>query len=124
MIGASSTWYATSARPRISRSSAARTSEEDGKELLGRFQDRIRRRSLELRAVVDPPPRDGNRVHPGGLRREDVEGRIADVSRLCGIRTEALGSEKQRLGVRLVAFGLVAADDDLEEMAKRDGGEG
>ena len=87
------------------------------------FDDRVRLLRLEARAVVDPAPRHGDGVHPGGLRSADVEGRVADVGRLGGIGSEAFGPEKERLGIRLVALGLVAADDHLEEMAERDDGE-
>src|SRR6476659_5424694 len=125
MIGASSTWYATRARPRISRSSAARAAgSEDAKELLGGVDDRVGLRGLELRTVMDPPPRDGHRVHPCRLRREGVERRIAAVCGLRRIGPEALGSEEERLGIRLVPLGLVPSDDYVEQMTKRDGGEG
>ena len=84
------------------------------------FDDRVRLLGLETRPVVDAAPRDGDGVHPGCLRRADVEGRVADVGRRGGIGSEALGPEKKRLGIRLVTLGLVAADDHLEEMAERD----
>src|SRR5437763_13265647 len=112
MTGVSSTWYAMSARLRTSRSSAARTFGSDMLEQLGRgVDDRIRLRLLELRTVVDATPRDGDRMHPGGLRSEHVERRIADVGRLCGVGAHPLRREQQRLRIRLVPLGLVAADD-------------
>ena len=69
---------------------------------------------------MDAAPRDGDGVHPGCLRRADVEGRVADVGRLGGIGSEAFGPEKKRLRIGLVTLGLVAADDHREEMAERD----
>src|SRR5881227_3292766 len=102
MIGSSSTWYAMSARLRMSRSSAARAAAvvllEDAKELLGGVDDRVRLLGLEPRAVVDPAPRHGDGEHPRRLRRADVEGRVADVGGLLRLRAESLGAEKQRLG--------------------------
>src|SRR5579871_2702152 len=111
MIGASSTWYATSARLRMSRSSAARVASEDAKELLCRLDDRVGLGVFELGAVVNPPPRHGDRVHAGRLRREHVERGVADVGRLGGVGSQALRPEQERLGIRLVLLGLVAADD-------------
>src|SRR5579862_2753343 len=121
MIGASSTWYATSARLRTSRSSAARAAGlEDAKKLLCPVDDHVRLLSLEPRAVVDATPRHRHGEHPRRLRGADVERRVPDVGRLHGIGAEPLGSEQQRLGIRLVPLGLVAADDRLEQMAERD----
>src|SRR5581483_7922365 len=121
MIGSSSTWYAMSARLRTSRSSAARAATvvvlEEAKELLGVVDDRVGLLRLEAHAIVDPAPRHGDREHPGGLRRPDVEGRVADVGGCGRVRSKPLGTEKERLGIRLVPLGLVAADDCLEEVA-------
>src|SRR5215831_15225273 len=100
MIGASSTWYAMSARLRSSRSSAARAAAvvvlEDAKELLGGVDDRVRLLGLEAVTFVDPAPRDGDGEHARRLRRTDVEGRVADVRRLGRIGCQALHREEQR----------------------------
>jgi Glycosyl hydrolases family 38 N-terminal domain/Alpha mannosidase middle domain/Glycosyl hydrolases family 38 C-terminal beta sandwich domain len=96
---------------------------EDAKEFLGGLDDRIGPFLVETCAVVDPAPRHGDREHPRSLRRAHVEGRVADVGRPGGICSEPLGAEEERLRVGLVAFGLVAADDRLEEVAERDVGE-
>src|SRR5438270_6766052 len=116
MIGASSTWYAASARLRRPRSSAARASGEDGKELLGRVHDRVGLLGLEAGPVVDAPPRHRDGEHPGGLRSAHVERRVADVRRPGRIRAEALGTEEKRLGVGLVTLRFVATDDRFEEV--------
>src|SRR5438552_3593417 len=128
MIGASSTWYAISARLRTSRSSAARAAAvvvlEDAKELLGTVDDRVGLLRFEPGAVVDPAPGDGDREHSGGLGGTDVEGRVADVGGRGRVGTEPFRAEEERLRVWLVPLGLVAADDRLEEMPERDVGEG
>ena len=72
---------------------------------------------------MDPAPGHGDGVDPRGLRRADVEGRVADVGRLGGIGAEAFCPEEERFWIGLVAFGFVAADDRLEEMIERDRGE-
>src|SRR6266566_8062605 len=122
MIGVSSTWYAMRARLRTSRSSAARAAAvvvlEDAKELLGAVDDRVGLLGFEPRAIVDPAPRHGHREHvrrPGG---QNVEGRVADVGGRGGIGSEPLGTQQERLRIRLVAFRLVPADDRLEEVAE------
>ncbi len=46
---------------------------EEAKELLGVVDDRVGELGLELLAVVDPAPGDGDGEHPGRLRRTDVE---------------------------------------------------
>src|SRR3954468_3157590 len=128
MIGVSSTWYVMRARLRTSRNSAARAAAvvvlEDAKELLGTVDDGVGLLRLESRAVVDPAPRHGNGEHPRRLGGTDVEGRVADVGGRGGAGSEPFGAEQQRLRIRLVPLGLVAADDRLEEMAERDVGEG
>src|SRR5215471_4302528 len=100
MIGASSTWYAMSARLSTSRSSAARAAAEvvleDAKELLGRVDDRVGLLRLEPRPLVDPPPRHGDGEHPRCLRSANVEGRIADVGRAGRIGCQTLGREQER----------------------------
>src|SRR5919201_7022746 len=103
MSGSSSTWYATSARLRSSRSSRTRASTlEVAKQLLGSVDDRVRPLRLEPRAVVDPPPGDGDRVHAGGLCRTHIERRVAHVGGILRARVEALEREQQRLRLRLV----------------------
>src|SRR5215467_10801315 len=125
MMGASSTWYAMSARLRSSRNSAARAGSvvvlEDAKELLGGVDDRVGLLGLEPVALVDPAPRDGDGEHARRLRRTDVEGRVADVRRGVGVGAEALRREEERLRIGLVPLGLAAADDGLEEMSERHG---
>src|SRR5947209_12692769 len=118
MIGSSSTWYAMSARFRSSRSSAARAAGSDfGKQLLRRVDDRVGVLTLEPGAIVDAAPGDRDRAHPRRLRRADVERRVAHVGGLLRADAHPLGREQQRLGVGLVALGLVPSDDDLEQMA-------
>src|SRR2546430_2454047 len=125
MTGSSSTWYATSARLRTSRSSAARFwTLEVLKELLGGVDDRVGLLSLEAGAIVDLAPRHGDRVHAGGLCRTDVERRVADVGRLTRVGVHPARRKKQRLRVRLVPLGLVAADNRLEKMSERHAREG
>src|SRR5919204_1216462 len=121
MTGSSSTWYAISARFSSSRSSAARscTELEMLKQLLRRLDDSVRSFRLEERRVVDTAPCDGDRVQPARLGSANVERRVADVRRVVGTGAEPLEREQQRLGIRLVALGLVAADDDVEEMSDR-----
>src|SRR3954452_4910380 len=127
MIGSSSTWYAMRARLRTSRNSDARAAAvvvlEDAKELLGRVDDRVGLFSLESRSVMDPAPchRDGE--HARRLRCADVEGRVADVGGAGGVGSKPLYPEEQRRRVGLVPLGLVAADDRVEQVAKRDVGE-
>src|SRR3954471_9143282 len=127
MIGSSSTWYAMRARLRTSRNSEARAAAvvvlEDAKELLGRVDDRVGLFSLESRSVVDPAPRHRDGEHARRLRCADVEGRVADVGGAGGGGSEPLCPEEQRRRVGLAPRGLVAADDRLEQMAKRDVGE-
>src|SRR5947208_3665533 len=123
MIGSSSTWYATSARLRISRSSAARAAAvvllEDAKELLGLVDDRVGLLRLKARPLVDPAPRHCDGEHPRRLRGPDVERRVPDVGRSGRVGAEALRREQERLRVGLVPLGLVAADDRLEQVAER-----
>src|SRR5215469_11307653 len=120
MIGSSSTWYAISARLRISRSSSARAAAvvllEDAKELPGPVDDRVRLLGLEPRAVVDPPPGDGDGEHARRLRGANVEGRVPDVRRRGRIGSQALRRKQERLGVGLVPLRFVTADDRLEEV--------
>src|SRR5438132_14407781 len=105
----------------MSRSSAARcctvVALEDKQKLLRGGDDRVRLFALELLATVDAAPRHGDRVHAGRFGRADVERRVTDVRALGRIGIHALCGEQERLGVRLVTLRLVAADDDLEEMA-------
>ena len=82
--------------------------------------DRVGVLRLELLAVVDPAPGDGDGEHPGRLRRPDVERRVAHVRRFGRVCSESLGTEQQRLRIGLVTLGLVAADDGLEEVPERD----
>src|SRR4051812_25089677 len=115
MTGASSTWYAIDASFSVSRSSRARS--ESVVELIGAVDDCSRCFGLQLLAVVDAPPGDGDGVHVGRLGGPDVERRVADVCAVHRIDAHALGSDEQRLGIGLVALRLVAADDRLEEVA-------
>src|SRR5690348_6334166 len=106
MIGSSSTWYATSARLRTSRSSAARAADvvlEDAKQLLRGVDDRIGVLRLQARTVVYTAPRHRDREHARRLRGADVERRVADVGRLCRVGAESLRREQERLRVGLVA---------------------
>ena len=73
---------------------------------------------------MDPPPGDADRGHPGGPRGLHVERRVTDVRGIRGRRAESLEPEQERLGARLVALGLVTADDDLEQAGQRQPGEG
>src|ERR1700693_2731588 len=124
MTGSSSTWYATSARLKTSRDSAARSSTLDVlKQFLGGVDDRVRLFSLETRAIVDLPPRHCDRMHARGPRRTDVERRVADVCGLTRARVHPPRREQQRLGIRLVPLGLVTADDRLEQVPERNAGE-
>src|SRR5215472_4463614 len=128
MIGASSTWYAMSARLSTSRSSSARAAAvvvlEDAKELLGSVNDGVGLFRLESRGVVDPAPGHSDGEHSCRLRRADVEGRVADVGGRSRSGSQPLGAEQERLGIGLVPLGFVTADDRLEQMAERDVGEG
>src|SRR5437762_13777367 len=128
MIGVSSTWYAMRARLRTLRNSAARAAAvvvlEDAKELLGTVDDRVGPLRLESCAVVDPAPRHGNGEHPRRVGGTDVEGRVADVGGRGWDRSKTFGAEQQRVRIRLVPIGLVAAYDRPEAMAERDVGEG
>src|SRR5579859_3666665 len=108
MTGSSSTWYAISARCSVSRSSAARVSAlETAKKPLCRVDDRVGLLALELRAVVDAPPRHCDRVHLCGLRSTDIERRVADVRAVRRLDVHALCGQQQRLGIGLVLFRLV-----------------
>src|SRR5438105_857625 len=84
-------------------------------ELLSAVDDRVRLLGLQLLPVVDAAPRDGDRVDAGRLRRTHVERRVAHVRGLVWVCAETLERELQRLRIGLVALGLVAADDDVEE---------
>src|SRR5207302_6980565 len=120
MIGSSSTWYAMSARFRSSRSSAARAAGSDfGKQLLRGVDDGVGVLALEPRPVVDASPGDRDRAHARRLRGADVEGRVAHVGGVLWADAHPLGGEQQRLGIGLVALGLVAPDHDLEQVAER-----
>src|SRR5712692_6301936 len=107
----------------MSRSSAARWSTvvalEDIEKLFRGVDDRVRLFALELLTIVDAAPRHGDRVHGGRFRRADVERRVADVRALVRIDTHAFRGEQERLGMRLVTLRLVAADNNLEEVAER-----
>src|SRR4051794_39633523 len=116
MTGASSTWYAIEASFSCSRSSFARS--ESVVELIGGVDDCGRPFGLELRAVVDPSPGDRDRVHVRGLRGADVERRVADVGAIHWCNAETLCGEQQRLGIRLVQLGLVAADEGLQQIGR------
>src|SRR5712691_9552304 len=120
MTGSSSTWYAISARFSRSRSSAARArASEMLKQFLGGVDDRVRLLALQPLPVVDATPRDGDRVHARGLRRADVERRVAHVRSLDGLGVHPCRGEEQWLRIGLVLLRLVAAHDGLEQM--RDG---
>src|SRR2546430_8530011 len=124
MTGSSSTWYATSARLKTSRNSAARPSTLDVlKQLLRAVDDRVRLLSLQSPSIVDAPPRDGDRMHSGGLRGTDVEGGVADICDVAGLRIHPARCQQQGLRIGLVPLGLVAADDRLEQVPERDAGE-
>src|SRR5258708_39546767 len=98
MTGSSSRWYAINARFSRSRSSAARArASEMLKQFLGGVDDRVRLFAGESLALVDAAPRHGHRMHACRLRRANVEGRVADVGDLGGIRPPALRPEGQRL---------------------------
>src|SRR5690348_16552047 len=106
---------------RSDRSSAARASTlEVLKQLLGGVDDRIRLLALEILAIVDASPRDGEGAHAGGARRAHVERRVADVRADLGRDAHPLGRNVERLRIGLVALGLVAAHDRVEEVAERD----
>jgi hypothetical protein len=69
---------------------------------------------------VDSPPRHCDRVHARGLRRANVEGRVADVCGLKRIGVHPARREEQWLRIGLVSLGLVASDDRLEQVPERD----
>src|SRR5439155_16159597 len=105
----------------MSRSSAARVAgSEEVKQLLRGVGDRVGLLPLELLTIVDPPPRDRDGMHARGLRRAQVERRVADVCGPARLGVHPFRSEEQRLRIRLVPFGFVTADNRLEEVAERD----
>src|SRR5438270_450418 len=114
MSGSSSTWYATSARLRTSRSSAARAAGrvvlEDGKQVLRVLDEGVGLLALQYLGAVDPSPADGDRVDAGGLGGADVERRVADVGGIGGRRTETVDRGQDRIGRRLVPPGVVGRD--------------
>src|SRR5436305_10839719 len=108
MIGASSTWYAISARLRSSRSSCARAAgSEVRKQLLRRVDDRVRLLLLEAGTAVDPTPGDGDAVHAGRPRGPHVEGRVPDVGALARRDAQPARRHEQGLRIGLVPVGLV-----------------
>src|SRR5436190_2301202 len=92
--------------------------------LLRGVDDRVGVLALEPSPRMDPAPGDCDGVDSRRLRRADVERRVADVRRLVRLRVEPLEREQERLRIRLVPLRLVTADDGLEQLAERDGGEG
>src|SRR2546421_11986249 len=97
MTGSSSTWYATSARLRTSRSSAARSwTLEVLKELLGGVDDRVGLLSLEAGAIVGLAPPHRDRVHAGGPRPAKVGRRGAAGGPLPPGRRHPARPPKQR----------------------------
>ena len=69
---------------------------------------------------MDVAPGDGDRGHARGPGGPDVERRVADVGGRRGRRAEPLERQEQRLGIRLVALGVVARDDDVERAEERE----
>src|SRR5947209_3859722 len=118
MSGSSSTWYATSARLRSSRSSAARAAGrvvlEDGKQVLRVLDEGVGLFALQYLGAVDPSPADGDGVNAGGLGGADVERRVADVGGIGGRRAETVDRGQDRIGCRLVPLGVVGRDHDVE----------
>src|SRR5438132_281907 len=77
--------YEMDARVKTSRSSLARVEAlEDGKQLLGALDVRVRFLGSEALNRMDLSPGDGDRVHARRLRGAHVEGRVADVGRVGG----------------------------------------
>src|SRR5262245_56119566 len=117
MNGSSSTWYATSARLRTSRSSAARAAVvalEDGKQLLRVTHELVGLLAPQDLVVVDAAPRDGDCVNAGRLRSADIERRVADVRGLARRGAEPLECLEDRIGRRLVAFGVIRGDHNVQ----------
>src|SRR5205085_10269343 len=104
MIGSSSRWYASSARVRIWRSSAARCAcSETANELHRPVDEEVWACGPERLRGVDAAPPDGDGEHAGALRRLHVEGRVADVRRLLGTCAEQLERAQDPAGMGLVA---------------------
>src|SRR5437763_2286119 len=111
--GSSRTWYAYPYRFSSSRSSSARDRVlEDAKELPRGSDHRVR-----VLDSMDAAPADCHREHACRARGRDVEWRVADIRGIEGPRVEQLERFEHRLGMGLVAFGIVRADDDVEEVA-------
>src|SRR5207302_4792744 len=103
------------ARVKTSRSSLARVEAlEDGKQLLGALDVRVRFLGSEALNRMDLSPGDGDRVHARRLRGAHVEGRVADVGRVRGTSIEQLERFEDGVGSRLVALRVVGADHDVE----------
>src|SRR5262245_8579790 len=96
------------------RSSAARsvgaTVLEDTEQLLGRTDERIGLLGEQALVRMDAAPADGDREDARSLRGADVERRVADVDGLVGRTLELLDREQDRLGIRLVALGVLESD--------------
>jgi hypothetical protein len=90
---------------------------EDAKELPGGVHDCVRLLGFELCRVVDPAPRHRDGEHACGLRRADVERRVADVRRIRRVGSEALCGQEKRFRVGLLLLRLVASDNRLEEVS-------
>src|SRR4051794_32007171 len=115
--------YSVTSR-RSSSTRVATSTSEEGMELVLVGGDRVQLLGLELLARVHASPVDADREDAGRLRRAHVEGRVADVCRLLGPRAEQLERLQDRLGVRLVALGVVRGDDDVEVALDRAAREG
>src|SRR5204863_7303893 len=74
---------------------------------------------LEPLTCMDAAPGDADRKQAGGLRRLDVEGRVADVGGLVCAGAEPVEREQQWFRVGLVPRRFVAADNRLEQVCDR-----
>src|ERR671910_627760 len=68
---------------------------------------------------MDATPPDRDREDAGGPGGADVERRVADVDGLLRRAAELLDREQDGLGLRLVAFGVLVCDDDVERARER-----
>src|SRR5260221_13218665 len=75
--------------------------------------DRIRS-SVQQPLSVRIAAGDGYREDAGGFGHEDVFRRVTDVGGVVRGDAEAGEAELQRIGMRLAALGVVAADDVVE----------
>ena len=68
-------------------------------------------------AREDVAPEGGGRRRAGGMSRLQVERRVADVNGVGGGRRQPFERVQQGRGVRLVVYGVLLGNSDVEERA-------